>query len=457
MSVGSGTSSPGSWPTGARMPPARSDNPVLDALLRRAYDLHPTEIELTLDRLERLLDRLGNPHHRLPPVFHVAGTNGKGSTCAFLRACLEAQGYRVHVYTSPHLVRFNERIRLAGHLVDDDALIMLLKDVIGRNDGAPITFFELTTAAAMLAFATVPADACILEVGMGGRMDATNLVPAALVTGISQLALDHQAWLGPTILDIAREKAGIARRGVPLVTGRHSAAVTARIAEVAGLAGARLLIRGQDWDAALYEGQLHYRDDAGRLALPLLRLAGVHQHDNAALAAAMLRAQSQLPIKDAAYKAGLGWAEWPARLQRLDAGPLPGLLPAGSSLWVDGGHNPAAGKALAEAVRPLLLEGQRLVVVAGMLAAKDAEGFLKPFAGMASALYAVPVPGHAAHDPAVLAASAAAMGMAAVSAPDLRQALKAIARGSEPPPLVLVTGSLHLAGRVLALNGQSPT
>ncbi|WP_353217022.1 folylpolyglutamate synthase/dihydrofolate synthase family protein [Sandarakinorhabdus sp.] len=438
------------------MPPARSDNPVLDALLRKAYDLHPTEIELTLDRLEQLLDRLGNPHHRLPPVFHVAGTNGKGSTCAFLRACLEAQGYRVHVYTSPHLVRFNERIRLAGHLVDDDALILLLKDVIGRNAGAPITFFELTTAAAFLAFATVPADACIIEVGMGGRMDATNLIPTALVSGISQLALDHQLWLGPTILDIAREKAGIARRGVPLVTGRHSAAVTARIAEVAGLAGARLLIRGQDWDAALYEGQLHYRDEAGRLALPLPRLAGAHQHDNAALAVAMLRAQGVLPIKDAGFKAGMGWAEWPARLQRLDAGPLPDLLPAGSSLWVDGGHNPAAGRALADAVRPLLAEGQPLIVVAGMLAAKDAEGFLKPFVGLASALHAVPVPGHAGHDPAVLAASAAALGIAAVTAPDLRQALKAIARSKGTPPLVLITGSLHLAGKALALNGQPP-
>lgn len=455
MSAGSGGAG-GAPPIGARMPPARSDNPALDALLRKAYDLHPTEIDLTLGRLERLLERLGNPHHRLPPVFHVAGTNGKGSTCALLRACLEAQGHRVHVYTSPHLVRFNERIRLAGQLIADDALIMLLKDVIGRNGEAPITFFELTTAAAFLAFATIPADACIIEVGLGGRMDATNLLPGALVSGISQLGLDHQQWLGPTILDIAREKAGIAKRGVPLVTGRHPAAVTARIAEVAGLAGARLAIRGQDWDAALYEGQLHYRDDAGRLALPLPRLAGPHQHDNAALAVAMLRAQSALPVKEAAFKAGMGWAEWPARLQRLDSGPLPELLPAGSSLWVDGGHNPAAGKALAEAVRPLLQPGQRLLIVAGMLAAKDAEGFLKPFAGMASALYAVPVPGHAAHDPSWLASAASAMGMAAVTAPDLRQALKAIARNSETAPLVLVTGSLHLAGKALALNGQPP-
>ncbi|WP_303812079.1 bifunctional folylpolyglutamate synthase/dihydrofolate synthase [Sandarakinorhabdus limnophila] len=443
-------------PPGARMPPARSDNPRLDALLRKAHDLHPTEIDLTLGRLERLLGALGNPHHRLPPVFHVAGTNGKGSTCAMLRACLEAEGRRVHVYSSPHLVRFNERIRLAGQLIDDDALIVLLNDVIKRNGEAPITFFELTTAAAFLAFATVEADAYIIEVGLGGRMDATNIIPSALVSGIAQLGLDHTQWLGPTILDIAREKAGIARKGVPLVTGRHPAAVTARIAEVAGLAGAKLLIRGQDWDAATYEGQLHYRDEAGKLAVSLPRLAGIHQHDNAALAIAMLRAQTALPVKDAAYRAGMGWVEWPARLQKLESGPLWSLLPAGSSLWVDGGHNPAAGRALAESVRPLLQTGQRLLLVTGMLVAKDAEGFLKSFAGMASALYAVPVPGHAAHDPAQLAATASAMGMAAVTAPDLTKALRAIARNSESPPLVLVTGSLHLAGRALELNGNLP-
>ncbi len=442
--------------SGAKMPPARSDNPVLDALLRDAYDLHPTEIDLSLGRLERLLENLGNPHHRLPPVFHVAGTNGKGSTCALLRACLEAQGYRVHVYSSPHLVRFNERIRLAGQLISDEALIVLLRDVIRLNGQAPITFFELTTAAAMLAFATVPADACVIEVGLGGRMDATNLIPAPLVTGIAQLGLDHTQWLGPTILDIAREKTGIAKRGVPLVTGRHPAAVTARIAEIAGLAGAKLAIRGQDWDAAVYENQLHYRDEAGKLALPLPRLAGAHQHDNAALAVAMLRAQSLLPLKDAAFRAGMGWAEWPARLQRLDAGPLPELLPAGSSLWVDGGHNPAAGKALAESVRPFLQPGQRLLLVAGMLANKDAEGFLKPFAGMASAIYTVPVPGHAGHDPQALAGVASTMGMATATAPNIRQALKAIARTGDAPPLVLITGSLHLAGAALELNGLIP-
>ena len=219
---------------GARMERAQSDNAVLDALLQAAYALHPTEIDLSLDRLERLLSRLGNPHLKLPPVFHVAGTNGKGSTVAFLRACLEASGRRVHVYTSPHLIRFNERIRVAGQVIDDEALAELLREILSRNGGQPITFFELTTALAFLAFSRVPADACVIEVGLGGRMDATNVIPEPLVTGIAQLGLDHQQWLGNTILEIAGEKAGIAKKGVPMVISRYPKAVTARIAEVAG-------------------------------------------------------------------------------------------------------------------------------------------------------------------------------------------------------------------------------
>ncbi|MBC7504581.1 MAG: bifunctional folylpolyglutamate synthase/dihydrofolate synthase, partial [Sandarakinorhabdus sp.] len=287
---------------------ATSDNAVLDALLQAAFALHPQEIELSLGRLERLLARLGNPHRKLPPVFHVAGTNGKGSTIAFLRACLEASGRRVHVYTSPHLIRFNERIRVAGHIISDEALAELLREILKRNAGQPITFFELTTALAFLAFAREPADAAIVEVGMGGRMDATNVIAAPLVTGIAQLGLDHQQWLGPTILDIAREKAGIAKRGVPMLVSRYPQAVTARIAEVAGVAGAPLQVRGADWDAAAYEGALHFRDAAGKLTLPLPRLTGAHQIDNAGLAIAMLRAQSLLPMPEAALRAGMGWA-----------------------------------------------------------------------------------------------------------------------------------------------------
>jgi dihydrofolate synthase/folylpolyglutamate synthase len=440
---------------------ARSEDPVLDALLQAAFALHPVEIDLSLERLERLLSRLGNPHRKLPPVFHVAGTNGKGSTCAFLRACLEASGRRVHVYTSPHLIRFNERIRIAGKLIENEALAELLREILARNGGQPITFYELTTALAFLAFSREPADACIIEVGLGGRMDATNIIEAPLVTGIAQLGLDHQQWLGPTILDIAREKAGIAKKGVPMVVSRYPKAVNARIAEVAGVAGAPLHMRGDDWDAVLYEGALHYRDVSGRLTLPLPRLAGPHQLDNAALAVAMLRTQSLLPhglpITEAALRAGMGWAEWPARLQRLDPGPLLNRLPAGSVLWIDGGHNPAAGRALADAFREHVLEERPFYLVVGMLAVKDAAGFLKAFSGRATAVYTVPVPGHDCHSPEDLARVADEVGLPGIASADTASALSEIARGADRarPPVVLVTGSLYVAGDALRENGQA--
>ncbi len=440
---------------------AKSSNPVLDALLQAAFALHPTEIDLSLDRLERLLGRLGNPHLRLPPVFHVAGTNGKGSTCAYLRACLEASGRRVHVYTSPHLIRFNERIRVAGQIIDDEALAGLLSEALGRNAGQPITFFELTTAVAFLAFARTPADATIVEVGLGGRMDATNVITEPLVTGIAQLGLDHQQWLGNTILDIAREKAGIAKRGVPMVISRYPKAVTQRIAEVAGVAGASLAIRGQDWDAASYEGQLHYRDAEGHLGLPMPRLPGGHQVDNAALAIAMLRTQARraegLTMPEAAFRAGMGWAEWPARMQRLDAGPLTALLPPGAELWIDGGHNPAAGRAIADVFRGAALGDRPLHLVVGMLASKDAAGFLKAFAGRATSVLGVPVPDHATHAPEAIATAARDVGLPAEPSPGLAEALAVIARAADRarPPVILVTGSLHLAGAALAANGQS--
>ena len=442
---------------GARMERARSDDAVLDALLQAAFTLHPQNIELSLGRLERLLARLGNPHTKLPPVFHVAGTNGKGSTCAFLRAGLEASGCRVHVYTSPHLIRFNERIRVAGHVITDEALAELLREILARNASQPITFFELTTALALLAFSRTPADACIIEVGMGGRMDATNVIADPLVTGIAQLGLDHQQWLGTSILDIAREKAGIAKKGVPMVLSRYSRPVTTRIAEVAGVAGAPLRVRGTDWDAAVYDGAMHFRDGAGRLTLPLPRLAGGHQIDNAGLAIAMLRSQSRLPVTEAALRASMGWAEWPARLQRLEPGPLTRLLPTGSALWIDGGHNPAAGRAIAESLTAEMLGGRPLHLVVGMLAPKDAQGFLKAFTGRADEVQAVPIPGHAHHDPARLAGDAAACTLKARTAPGVVAALQAIAAHADAarPPFVLITGSLHLAGHALALNEQS--
>lgn len=439
------------------MEAARSDNPVLDALLAAAFKLHPATIDLGLDRLQRLLTRLGNPQFKLPPVFHIAGTNGKGSTAAFLRAGLEASGRRVHVYTSPHLVRFNERIRLSGSLIDDATLITALRDVLDVNGSATITFFELTTALALLAFVRAPADAVVLEVGMGGRLDATNVVVPA-VAGIAALGLDHQQWLGQSILDIAREKAGIAKRGVPLVLSRYPKAVTARIAEVAGIAGAKLKIRGDDWDVALYEGVLHYRDAAGKVTLPLPRLAGAHQLDNAALAVAMLRHQTALAVPDGALRAAMGWAEWPARLQRLDRGPLVALLPTGSEVWLDGGHNPSAGRAIADAFRGHPLSERPFHIVLGMLDTKDSTGFLKPFAGRATAVYAVPIAGHASHSPEALVAKARETGLPGIVAADVAGALTAIAVAADRarPPVVLITGSLHLASEVLTANGQVP-
>ena len=437
------------------MEAARATDPVLDALLAAAFALHEQTMDLGLDRLLHLLRRLGNPHLKLPPVFHVAGTNGKGSTAAFLRACLEAGGARVHSYTSPHLIRFNERIRLAGQVIDDETLKGLLSEVLAVNGGGRITFFELTTALAFLAFARTPADAAILEVGMGGRLDATNVVVPE-VAGIAQLGLDHQQWLGKTILDIAGEKAAIGKRGRPLVLSKYPRTVTARIAEVAGLAGARLLVRGDDWDAATYENALHYRDLSGRVSLPLPRLPGAHQLDNAALAVAMLRAQHSVPVGEPALRAGMGWAEWPARLQRLEPGPLVATLPAGSEVWLDGAHNPAAARALADAFRAHSLAERPLYLVLGVLAAKDLGGFMKPFAGRATAVYGVPVPGHAHHAPAAIAAAAKEVGLPGLTADDVPAALAAIAKGADRarPPVVVVAGSLYLAGGVLQANGQ---
>ncbi len=441
------------------MPAApHADDPALASLLARALDLHPLHIDLTLGRLERLLAALGNPEARLPPVFHVAGTNGKGSTCAYLRACLEAAGYRVHAYTSPHLVRFNERIRLAGRLIADDALKALLEEVLAVNLGQPITFFELTTAAAFHAFANTPADACVIEVGLGGRMDATNVIGAPAITGITQLGLDHQQFLGETLVDIAAEKAGIAKHGVPLILSRYPQAVNARIAEVAAGAGAPLIRRGADWDVADYDGALHYRDVAGRISLPLPRLQGAHQIDNAGLALAMLRHQQAVPVPEAALRAGLGWAEWPARLQRLEAGALLDRLPAGSELWLDGGHNPAAGQVVADAFRGHNLAARPFYMVLGMLNSKDAGGFLKPFAGRATAVYTVPIAGHDARTPQELVQVVRTTGLPAEAVAGLDAALDAIAQASDrdKPPVVLITGSLYLAGEALRAHGYVP-
>jgi dihydrofolate synthase/folylpolyglutamate synthase len=433
---------------------ARSDHPVLDRLLVAAGQQRIKGVDLSLDRIERLCRRMASPHLKLPPVLHVAGTNGKGSTCAFLRAALEASGHRVHVFTSPHLVRVNERIRLAGTLVTDDEFAEALAEVLRFNAGQPLSFFEALTAAAFLLFAATPADATILEVGLGGRLDSSNIVPQPLVTGISQLAMDHSAILGPTLRHIAAEKAGIAKRGVPLVTQKYPPQVAAAVAQVAIPAGAKLLPRGEAWDAAPYDGALAFRwhadPESEPLRLPLPKLPGAHQQDNAALAVAMLKAQTTLPVPDSALRSAMGWAQWPARLQRLATGPLAALLPAGSELLLDGGHNPAAGKALAqhlsETPSPL---PTRLVI--GMLAAKDHAGFLRAFP-RGTAVTMVPVQGHAAVPPAQLAAFAIAHGLHADTAPELATALAAIT----VPSRILICGSLHLAGEALRANGTPP-
>jgi dihydrofolate synthase/folylpolyglutamate synthase len=437
---------------------AVSDDPAVQRQLDRLGTLSPGTDTLGLERISALLDRLGNPERALPPVLHVAGTNGKGSTCAYLRAAIEAAGLKAHVYTSPHLVRFNERIRLAGKLIDDAALAALLEEVLDAAEGIGPSFFEATTAAAFLAFARTPADACVVEVGLGGRLDATNVIEAPVACGIAQLGLDHQQFLGDRLEGIAAEKAGIAKAGVPLVTQHYPDNVANRIGEAAAAAGARWLPRGRGWDATVMKQALAYSDRRGELQLPLPRLPGAHQAMNAALAVAMLRHQDRVRVPDSALRAAMGWAEWPGRLQRLGPGPLATLLPGGSELWLDGGHNPAAARAIADYFRAYVPAGRPFHIIFGLLANKDSAGVMKPFAGRQLTLHAVPVPGHAHHAPAALAALAKGMGLAATAEESVESALGWIARHADrdAPPIVLIMGSLYLAGEVLRANGQPP-
>ena len=432
---------------------ARSADPAVQAELDLLAKLSPGFDQLGLDRIERLLDRLGRPQDRLPPAIHVAGTNGKGSVCAFLRAALEAAGQNVHVYTSPHLVRFNERIRLAGKLVPDAELAQLLKEVREASVGIEPSFFEATTAAAFLAFARTPADAAIIEVGLGGRLDATNVIDQPLVTGIASLGIDHQQFLGRRLIDIAGEKAGIARRGVPLITQRYPGRIAERIAAIARDAGAYWLPRSGDWNVGIRQDRLHYRDAQGELNLPIPRLAGGHQLLNAGLAIALLRHQDRLKAPPSALGAAMGWADWPARLQRLASGPLTGLLPQGSELWVDGGHNPAAARLVADWVRDDWGgAGTPTHLLFAALQSKDAAGLLKPFAGLVDMVHTLPIEGHDCRDPRALADMARAMGFKAHPRETIGQALAAI----RTPSRVLVFGSLYLAGEALAANGSIP-
>ena len=413
---------------------ARSDHPAVQHQLDRLAARPLAGDTLGLERITVLLDRLGRPQESMPPVLHVAGTNGKGSTCAFLRAAIEAAGLRAHVFTSPHLVRFNERIRLAGRLIEDDALAALLDEVLSASD--EVSFFEATTAAAFLAFARTPADACVIEVGLGGRLDATNVVPAPVSTGIASLGIDHQAWLGTRLVDIAAEKAGIAKPGTPLVTQLYPQHVAARIAEIAHDAHASWLPRGGLWDATVMRGRLHYHDEQGELVLPLPRLPGRHQALNAGLAIAMLRHQRRLPIPPSALSAAMGWADWPARLQHLADGPLR----LGKDVWLDGAHNPAAARALA-----LALHHKPRHLILGILANKDAATIVETLRPHALSLTFVAVPDHESHDPVGLAKA-----FEARAASSLEDALAPL----DGP--ILIAGSLYLAGAALAANGQPP-
>ncbi len=431
---------------------ATSTSPAVQAQLDRLTLLSPGADVLGLSRITALLERLDDPHLRLPPVFHVAGTNGKGSTCAFLRAALEADGYRVHAYTSPHLVRFNERIRVAGTLIEDAALAVLLARVLDVAEGIGASFFEITTAAAFLTFAETPADACVIEVGLGGRLDATNVIVDPAACGIAQLGIDHEAFLGDSATGIAREKAGIAKAGRPLVTVTYPGPVAAAVAETAAQAGARLMVEGDGWSFTAADG-LAYRDARGSLHTPPPALSGDHQFANLALAIAMLRSQDRITVSDAALALAATTAKWPARMQRLAPGPLIARLGTDVPVYLDGGHNPAAAGAVA-ATLGRLLDGRKAALVVGMLANKDAPGFLAPFLEHAQSLTAVPIPGHDHHAPEALAAIARAAGVTAHTAADAPTAIERI--GGENPDAVAILGSLYLAGQVLLENDELP-
>jgi len=431
---------------------ATSDSPAVQAQLDRLAALSLPQGRFGLETITALCDRLGNPETKLPPVFHVAGTNGKGSTCAFLRAILEMQGHCIHAATKPHLVRYNERVRLAGKLIEDEALADLLAEVLDAADGLGPSFFEVTTAALFLAFARTPADACIIEVGLGGRFDATNVIPAPLVCGIASLGIDHEAFLlrpedgvpADPLARIAFEKASIAKPGVPLVVQAYPERAASEVARTAATHGARLLARGDEWDALVAGGGLIYRDGAGTLHLPLPALPGAHQADNAALAVAMLRAQDRLAVSAQAMAQGIRAARWPARLQRLGAGPLTALAP-GRAVWLDGGHNPDAGQAIARH----FAGGPPLHLIMGMLANKDPAALLAPLAGQLASVSIVPAPGHEAHRPEDFTAHTSLPVQARADVPD---ALAALPPGGD----VLIGGSLYLAGEVLRLNRELP-
>ena len=424
------------------LPASRSE-----AIIDRLHKLHPVLIDLSLGRMRACLDTLGNPERRLPPVIHVAGTNGKGSTSAFLRAIAEAAGLRVHVYTSPHLVRFHERIRLAGELVSEDALTAALEHVERVNAGAPITVFEVTTAVALHLFASVPADLLVLEVGLGGRFDATNVIDP-VATAITSISMDHMDFLGDTLEKIAFEKAGIIKPGVPCATGAQPPSVLGVLSTVATDQGAPLLARGGAWHVERKaDGGLRWQDARGAMDLPPPALAGPHQADNAGIAIATLRAWNPSWLTEAAIARGLATAEWPARMQRL-TGRLAALLPPGWELWLDGGHNAGAGVVIGLHLRAAFAD-RPVHLLVGMKGSKQAAEFLAPLIPAATSLRAIAEPGQ--HLAMPIEAIIAASGGAAIAGGTVEQALAAIPKEG-PPARVLICGSLYLAGEVLKLD-----
>ncbi len=441
-------------------PAAPLPSPSLEELLARLARLHPHRIDLTLERVTRLLAALDHPERKLPPVIHVAGTNGKGSTLAFLRAILEAAGLRVHVYTSPWLVRINESIRLAGALVSDDVLRETLLECERVNAGNPVTRFEIETVAALLLFARHPADAVLLETGLGGRLDATNVIEAPAACVLTPIGMDHTEFLGPTIEAIAAEKAGIIKRNVPVISAAQSPEALTVIEARAKRMRAPLHAAEETWHVGVEHGRLVYQDERGLLDLAAPKLFGRHQVDNAGLAIATLRAIDNFRIGHAAFEAGIAAAQWPARMQRLTAGALVARAPRDAEIWLDGGHNADGGRVVSAAIGDLEERVSRpLVLIVGMMANKDADAFLANFAGLTRHIIAVPIPDRDGAMPvAQLAEAIRRLGMRAETAVSVDAALQFLAQlAYEIPPRILITGSLYLAGHVLAANGTAVT
>ncbi len=422
-----------------------------DKVLERLSRLHPKKIDLSLDRMKIILKVLGQPERSLPPVIHVAGTNGKGSVTAYMRSIFEASDYKTHIYSSPHLVRFAERIRLAGKIIDEEILFQLLLETEKLNNNSPITYFEITTALALKAFAVIPADVLLLEVGLGGRFDATNVISRPLAAVITPVSLDHEGFLGTDVGLIGYEKAGIAKEDSPLITASQLPEVMKNIKKSCDETGANLVT---DWSFETFEDYFIYRDTRGSLKLPHPNLKGAHQISNAALAIATLRHQDKFSFTEGQFAKGITHAHWAARMQDITDSPMGKSLPKGSALWLDGGHNPAAGYTIAESFKK---EGSRaFILITGMMSNKDIAGFLKPFAPLTEKLYAVKVTNEESHAPCVICEIAQSINIPSEPISSPQKAILTIAKNHTKPVTVLICGSLYLAGQVLEENNILP-